>query len=49
MTNYLHTIVGVTDPEAAIRFLELIGMDVVRRMENDRAATRSFSWRLRRI
>jgi lactoylglutathione lyase len=49
MTKYLHTIVRVTDPQARIRLFELIDMNVVRRMENERAAIRSFSRRLRRI
>jgi lactoylglutathione lyase len=49
MTKYLHTIVRVADPEARMCLFELIGMNVVRRMENERAAIRSFSRRLRRI
>jgi hypothetical protein len=49
MTKYPHTIVRVADPHETIRFFELIGMSVVRRMKNEKAAISSFSWRLRRI
>jgi lactoylglutathione lyase len=49
MTKYLHTMIRVTDPEATICVFELIGLNVVRRMENERGATRSFFWRLTRI
>jgi lactoylglutathione lyase len=34
MTKFLHTMIRVTDPEATIRFFELIGLREVRRMEN---------------
>ena len=32
---YLHTMIRVTDPDATIRFFELLGLKEVRRMEND--------------
>ncbi|MEO7467208.1 MAG: VOC family protein [Sphingobium limneticum] len=34
--NYLHTMIRVTDPDATIRFLELMGLKEVRRMENEK-------------
>lgn len=34
--NYLHTMIRVTDPDATIRFLELVGLKEVRRMESER-------------
>lgn len=34
MTKYLHTMIRVSDPEATIRFFELIGLREVRRMDN---------------
>jgi lactoylglutathione lyase len=33
--RYLHTMIRVTDPDATIRFLELVGLKEVRRMENE--------------
>jgi lactoylglutathione lyase len=36
MTKYLHTMIRVSDPEATIRFFELIGLKEVRRMENEK-------------
>jgi lactoylglutathione lyase len=32
---YLHTMIRVTDPDATIRFFELLGLREVRRMENE--------------
>lgn len=34
--NYLHTMIRVTDPDATIRFLELVGLKEVRRMESEK-------------
>lgn len=34
MTKYLHTMIRVSDPEATVRFFELIGVREVRRYEN---------------
>ncbi|ATQ68716.1 MULTISPECIES: VOC family protein [Methylosinus] len=34
MTRYLHTMIRVGDPEATIRFFELLGLKETRRMEN---------------
>jgi lactoylglutathione lyase len=34
--NYLHTMIRVTDPDATIRFFELLGLQEVRRLENER-------------
>lgn len=34
--KYLHTIIRVTDPDAIVRFFELLGLQEVRRMENER-------------
>ena len=36
MTRYLHTMIRVTDPEATVRFFELIGLREVRRADNDK-------------
>ena len=33
--RYLHTMIRVSDPEATIRFFELLGLKERRRMEND--------------
>ena len=33
--RYLHTMIRVTDPEATIRFLEVLGLREVRRLENE--------------
>lgn len=33
--RYLHTMIRVTDPDATIRFFELLGLREVRRMENE--------------
>ena len=35
MTRFLHTMIRVTDPEATIRFFNLIGLQEVRRFSND--------------
>ena len=34
--NYLHSMIRVTDPDATIRFFELLGLEEVRRMENEK-------------
>jgi lactoylglutathione lyase len=34
--QYLHTMIRVTDPEATLRFFALLGLQEVRRMENDK-------------
>jgi lactoylglutathione lyase len=34
--KYLHTMIRVTDPDATIRFLELVGLKEVRRMESEK-------------
>ncbi|VVS97016.1 putative lactoylglutathione lyase [Sphingomonas sp. EC-HK361] len=34
--NYLHTMIRVADPEATIRFFEVLGLKEVRRMENEK-------------
>lgn len=36
MTKYLHTMIRVTDPDATIRFFELMGLKETRRMENEK-------------
>ncbi|WP_174273190.1 VOC family protein [Sphingomonas bacterium] len=36
MTKYLHTMIRVSDPEATIRFFNLLGLEEIRRMENDK-------------
>jgi lactoylglutathione lyase len=36
MPRYLHTMIRVSDPEATIRFFELIGLKETRRMENEK-------------
>ena len=33
--KYLHTMIRVTDPDATIAFLELVGLKEVRRMESE--------------
>ncbi len=33
--KYLHTMIRVTDPEATIRFFELLGLREIRRMESE--------------
>jgi len=35
--KYLHTMIRVSDPDATIRFFELLGLKEVRRMENEKA------------
>lgn len=35
MTRYLHTMIRVTDPDATIRFFELIGLQEVRRQTSE--------------
>ena len=34
--NYLHTMIRVTDPDATIRFFNLLGLNEVRRMESEK-------------
>jgi lactoylglutathione lyase len=34
MTEYLHSMIRVTDPEATVRFFNLIGLEEVRRFDN---------------
>ena len=34
--KYLHTMIRVTDPDATVRFFELLGLKEVRRMENEK-------------
>ncbi len=34
VTKYLHTMIRVSDPEATVRFFELIGLKEVRRYDN---------------
>ena len=34
MTKYLHTMIRVTDPEATVRFFNLIGLEEVRRFDS---------------
>ena len=34
--NYLHTMIRVTDPDATIRFFELLGLKEVRRIESEK-------------
>ncbi|WP_374942627.1 VOC family protein [Sphingomonas sp.] len=34
--RYLHTMIRVTDPDATIRFFELLGLKEVRRMESEK-------------
>ena len=34
--NYLHTMIRVSNPDATIRFFELLGLREVRRMENEK-------------
>jgi len=36
MTKFLHTMIRVTDPDATIAFFRLLGLEEVRRMENER-------------
>ncbi len=35
MTKYLHTMIRVTDPDATVAFFELIGLEEVRRFDNE--------------
>jgi lactoylglutathione lyase len=35
MTQYLHTMIRVTDPDATVRFFNLIGLEEVRRIANE--------------
>jgi lactoylglutathione lyase len=35
MTKYLHTMIRVSDPDATIRFFELIGLREINRMESE--------------
>jgi catechol 2,3-dioxygenase-like lactoylglutathione lyase family enzyme len=41
--KYLHTMIRVTDPEASLRFFDLLGLRQVRRMDNEPAASPSTS------
>ena len=34
--KYLHTMIRVSDPEATLRFFSLLGLEEVRRMENEK-------------
>lgn len=34
--KYLHTMIRITDPQATVRFFELLGLREVRRMESDK-------------
>ena len=36
MTRYLHTMIRVTDPDATIRFFEIIGLKETRRFSDDK-------------
>ena len=36
MTRYLHTMIRVTDPDATVRFFELIGLKETNRFDNER-------------
>ncbi len=36
MTKYLHTMIRVSDPDATIRFFELIGLREINRIENEK-------------
>jgi lactoylglutathione lyase len=36
MTKYLHTMIRVTDPDATVRFFELIGLREVRRIDSEK-------------
>ena len=36
MTRYLHSMIRVSDPEAAIRVFEIVGLREVRRMDNEK-------------
>ena len=37
MIKYLHTMIRVSDPDATIRFFELLGLEEVRRYSNEQA------------
>jgi lactoylglutathione lyase len=37
VTQYLHTMIRVSDPDATLRFFELFGVKQVRRYDNDQA------------
>ncbi|THD37978.1 MAG: lactoylglutathione lyase [Sphingomonas sp.] len=34
--NYLHTMIRVSDPDATVRFFELLGLKEIRRFDNER-------------
>jgi lactoylglutathione lyase len=36
MTRYIHTMIRVTDPQATVRFFELIGLKETRRFDNEK-------------
>ena len=36
MIQYLHSMIRITDPEATLGFFKLLGLEEVRRMENDK-------------
>ena len=36
MTKFLHTMIRVSDPNASVRFFELIGLEELRRSENEK-------------
>ena len=35
MTHYLHTMIRVSDPDATVRFFELVGLEEVRRFDSE--------------
>lgn len=37
MTSYLHTMIRVTDPDATVAFFRLVGLEEVRRFDNEQA------------
>jgi lactoylglutathione lyase len=36
VVKYLHSMIRITDPEATLKFLKVLGLEEVRRMENDK-------------
>lgn len=36
MVKYLHTMIRISDPEATLNFFKLLGLEEVRRMENEK-------------
>jgi hypothetical protein len=47
VTKYLHTMIRVTDPDATIRFFELLGLKETRRMESEKGRFTLIFWRRR--